>query len=130
MIDKETRFTRNGRFTRIDRKPGMNSFMIRPETEVFIELTDLEREGQVLCHDPNKGTCDLLYNPYKDRWEWAQMSTDYLYPYSPYAWAYKDITKEELLAKYPTAIEALKKPIPDDIGHWNYVAHEEIDAWA
>jgi hypothetical protein len=130
MIDKEMRFTRNGRFTRIDRKPGMNSFMIRPEKEVFIELTDLEREGQVLCYDPNGGHDNLLYNPYKDRWEWAQMSTDYLYPYSPYAWAYKDITREELLAKYPTAIEALKKPIPDDICHGNYVAPEETDAWA
>jgi hypothetical protein len=130
MIDKESRFTRNGRFTRIGRESGLNSILHRPETEVFIELTDLEREGQILCHDPHKGSSNLLYNPYKDRWEWAQMSTDYLYPYSPYAWAYKDITKEELLAKYPTAIEALKKPIPDDICHWNYVAPEEIDAWA
>jgi hypothetical protein len=129
MIGKESRFTRNGRFTRIDRDPGLNKVFKRPIGDLFIELTDLERDGQILHYDFDGGM-DLLYNPYKDRWEWAGMKSDYFLHCSPYSEAYKKITKDELLAKYPTAIEALSKPIPDDICHWNYVAHEEIDIWA
>jgi hypothetical protein len=100
----------------------------RPKNGDFIELQDLDNFGKILNY--KLGTSDLMYNPQTDRWEWAQMSTDYILPFSPYAGAYRDITEAELNEKYPTALKALEKPVDESVPcHWNDVAPDEIDPY-
>ncbi|MDR2538779.1 MAG: hypothetical protein LBC43_03990 [Bifidobacteriaceae bacterium] len=104
--------------------------MIRPTRPRYIELTDLERNEQILQVQLGGASHNLLYNPKTDRWEWAMLSSDYLQPYSPYSGAYREITEAEILAKYPTALQALDKPIDETVPvHWNDVAPEAIDPY-
>jgi hypothetical protein len=102
--------------------------LTKPVNGHFIELTDLDNQGKILNFDWEND--NLMYNPETDRWEWAQMSTDYILPFSPYSGSYRDITEAELNKKYPTALKALEKPVDESVPcHWNHVAPDEIDPY-
>jgi hypothetical protein len=101
-----------------------------PENYALVELLDLDNRGKILLFEPGKASKEALYNPETHRWEWAQMTPDYFLPFSPIAGAYKKITKEEAVAKYPTILKDLEKPIDESVPiHRNHWEDDEIDPY-
>jgi hypothetical protein len=100
----------------------------------FIKLTDRVRDGQILffTNDIDKGVAgELIYDPKTDKWEWANMSLDYTLPFSPLAWMYESVTRDQVDKLYPTALKSLDKE-PEQITGWqiNEIAPDEIDPYA
>jgi hypothetical protein len=83
-----------------------------PKDYSLIELTDVKYKGKILLFGhTDQVAYEVLYNAGTHRWEWAVLSPDYVLPFSPVAGAYKDITREEAVAKYPTILKDLEKPV-------------------
>jgi hypothetical protein len=96
----------------------------------LIELTDLDNRGKILLYNMKDLGAEVLYNPETHRWERSWMSLDYLLPFSPVGDSYKEITKEEAVAKYPTILKDLEKPIDESVPiHRNHWEDDEIDPY-
>jgi hypothetical protein len=86
-----------------------------PKNYALIELLDLDNRGKILLYDAEKASEEALYNPETRRWEWAQMTPDYFLPFSPIEGSYREITKEEAVAKYPTILKDMEKPVDESV---------------